>query len=109
MWDLIAVVVPKVKAEWVRLGYSMGFGIEDIRALERDSSLRNSGEKCRRLFEIWLSSGRGCTPKTLGRLLERIKEVEDLNSAAKDIMKELEYKYFSTLPNGEFITLECDI
>ena len=108
MWDLIKTVIPKVKAEWRNLGYSMGFKIEDIRALETDASLRNPESQCQKLFENWLSGARGCTPKTWGKLLERIEAVDILSSAAETIKKELGYKQFSTLPNGEFMTLECN-
>ena len=110
MWDLIKIVIPKVKAEWKDLAYSMGFKIADIKALETDSNLRNLESQCEKLFENWLSGARGCTPKTLGKLLERIEAVESLFSAAEDIKKELGYqsKQFSTVPNGEFTILECN-
>ena len=34
MWDLISIVIPKVKASCGYLVYSMGFGFEDVRGLE---------------------------------------------------------------------------
>ena len=87
MWKLISIVIPKVKASFVDLAYSMGFGIEDVRGLEGD--YRDSGERCRKLFEDWLAGSRGCKPKTWGKLLERIREVSQLDAAAKEIKEQL--------------------
>ena len=87
MWKLIRIVIPKVKASCETLAYSMGFGIEDVRALERD--FKDSDKQCRKLFEDWLSGSRGCTPKTWEKLLERIREVDELHAAAGDIEKQL--------------------
>ena len=87
MWKLISIVIPKVKASCGTLAYSMGFGIEDVRGLERD--FKDSSERCCKLFEDWLSGSRGCTPKTWGKLLERIRQVDELHAAAGDIKKQL--------------------
>ena len=87
MWDLISIVTPKVKASWGTLAYSMGYDIEDVKAWETD--YKESNDRCRRLFETWLSGGDGCTPKTWGKLLERIKAVNELNAAADEIKEEL--------------------
>ena len=86
----------------------MGFAIEDLRALETECNLRDSRSQCQKLFENWLTGAHGCTPKTWGKLLERIEAVSDLTAAAEDIKKELGYKQSSALPNGKFMTLECD-
>lgn len=40
----------------------MGFGIDDVRGAEADS--RDSGDRCRKLFENWLSGPGGRTPKS---------------------------------------------
>ena len=42
MWKLISIVIPKVKASYGTLAYSMGFGIEDVKGLETD--FKDSGE-----------------------------------------------------------------
>ena len=87
MWDLINIVIPKVRGNWPNFAYSMGFKIEDIQGVQAD--FKESGDRCRKLFEIWLAGSRGCTPKTWKKLLERIKAVSDLNAAAEKIKKEL--------------------
>ena len=94
IWDVISIVIPKVKASCGNLAYSMGFGIEDVRALERD--FKDSGDQCRKLFEDWLAGSRGCTPKTWRKLLERIKAVSELHAAAEEIKNKL----LSSKPNS---------
>ena len=90
MWDLISIVIPKVKASWKILAYSMGYGINDVRGWERNN--KNCDDQCCDLFENWLSTGYGRTPKTWQTLLERIKAVQELSTAAKDIEDELNAK-----------------
>ena len=87
MWDLINLVMPKVKSSWVNLAYSMGYGVNDVRGFEGDG--RNSDEQCRKLFEDWLTTGHGCTPKTWQTLLQQIKRVNDLTAAADEIKEQL--------------------
>ena len=87
MWDLIKIVIPKVKASWVDLAYSIGYGVSAVSGFERDG--RCLDEQCRQLFKDWLTTGCGCTPKTWQTLLQRIKQVDDLTAAVEEIEKEL--------------------
>ena len=87
MWDLINIVIPKVKASWENLAYSMGYSVNAVRGFERDS--RYLDEQCCKLFEDWLTTGQGCTPKTWQTLLQRIKQVDDLTAAVEETEKEL--------------------
>lgn len=108
MWDLINIVVPKVKASWKFLTYSMGYNIADVKAIQRASG--NSFECCQALFEDWLSTSRGCTPKTWKKLLEQIKAVSELSAAVEGIKKEL-FKAWGvsfTWPHGKSMIVECD-
>ena len=65
MWDLINIVIPKVKASWVELAYSMGHGVNAVRGFKEDG--RSSDEKCCQLFEDWLTTGQGYILLRLGR------------------------------------------
>ena len=87
MWDLINLVIPKVKASWINLAYSMGYSVNAVRGFEGDG--RSLDEQCRKLFEDWLTTGHGCTPKTWQTLLQRIKRVNGLTVAADEIMEQL--------------------
>ena len=90
MWDLIKIVIPKIKADWKHLAYSLKYDIPTVKAIERDS--RDSGNCCEKLFEDWLSTDYGATPKTWHTLLQKIKEVDSLFAAADDIQRELTRK-----------------
>ena len=87
MWALIKIVIPKVKASWINLAYSMGYSVYAVSGFERDG--RDSGEQCRKLFEDWLTTEHGCTPKTWQALLYHLKQVDDLTAAVEEIVKEL--------------------
>ena len=87
MWDLIKIVIPKVKASWVELAYSMGYSVSAVSGFDADG--RNLHEQCRKLFEYWLTTGQGCTPKTWQVLLSHLKQVDELIAAAEEIEKEL--------------------
>ena len=91
MWDLLKIVIPKVKASWVELAYSMDYEIDAVRGFERDG--RSLDEQCRKLFEDWLTTEQGCTPKTWQTLLQRIKQIDELTAAADNIKKQLSNKY----------------
>ena len=87
MWDVINIVVPKVRSHWIDLAYSMDYGISAVRGFERDG--RRINEWCYELFEDWLTTEHGCTPKTWKTLLHRIKRVDKLSLAAEEIKQQL--------------------
>ena len=90
MWDLIKIVIPKVKAEWEYLAYSMDYNIATVKATKKDCS--DSAECCKRLFEDWLSTDHGAVPKTWSTLLQKIKDVDSLAAAVDDIKRKLSRK-----------------
>ena len=90
MDDLKKIVVPEVKAHWEALAYSLKFTISQVEAIERDRDLRDMDDRCTKLFKTWLTTDNGCKPKTWQKLLERIKEVNELYAAAERIKKTLE-------------------
>ena len=87
MWDLINLVIPKVKASWINLAYSMDYSVNAVRGFEGNG--RSLDEQCRKLFEDWLTTKHGCTPKTWQTLLQRIKRVDGLTAAADEIKEQL--------------------
>ena len=87
MWTLIKIVVPKIKAEWELVAFSMNYDLYTVKAIRED--YQNEKECCKRLFEDWLSSSRGVKPKTWNVLLGRIKHVPSLRMAAESIEKQL--------------------
>ena len=93
MWDLIKIVIPKIKADWNRLAYSLGYDIAAVKAIERDCT--DSEQCCEKLFEDWLTTEHGVAPKTWRTLLQHIKEVASLFAAADDIKKQLDKNYLT--------------
>ena len=87
MWNLIKIVVPKVKAEWEDLAYSMEYDIATIEEIEEHNS--NSENCCVALFADWLHTDHGATPKTWSTLLQKIKDVDSLAATVDDIKRQL--------------------
>ena len=81
------IVIPEVKAYWKDLAFSMEYKIREVKTMERDG--QDSGERCSLLFEDWLDTNHGCTPKTWQNLLDRIKDVDELTVAAEHIKQQL--------------------
>ena len=89
MWSLIKIVIPKIQAEWEDVAYSMQYDVAAVKAFRKDCD--DCKRCCRKLFEDWLDSSHGVTPKTWSKLIERIKDVDSLK--AEDIEKELNSKF----------------
>ena len=87
MWDVMNIVIPKVKPHWVKLAYSMLYDISAVQGFERDG--RCLEEQCRKLFEDWLTTEHDCIPKTWQTLLHQIKRVDELSLAAEEIKQQL--------------------
>ena len=84
---MVKIVIPEVKASWIELAYSMDYSVNAVRGFEKDG--RNLDEQCRKLFEDWLTTEHGCTPKTWQTLLDHLKQINDLTAAVNNIEKEL--------------------
>ena len=84
MWKLIKVVIPKIKAEWESVAYSMGYDPSTVNAIKKECNGILDG-CCQNLFSDWLATDHGCTPKTWQKLLERIGDVDNLAAAVEEI------------------------
>ena len=87
MWDLIKIVIPKIQSEWEDIAYSMRYDINIVKTIKEDC--QNSEKCCKKLFEDWLTTSHGATPKTWFELLNRIKEVDSLKATVAAIEEEL--------------------
>ena len=61
MWKLSGIVIPKIKAEWESLAYSMRYTPEEVNNFRKDS--QDCSECCRNFFTNWISTGHGPYPK----------------------------------------------
>ena len=87
MYELMKIVIPKVKAQWQNLAYAMKYDIGVVHAIDKDG--RDLEERCKNLFTNWLVTDHGPTPKTYETLLNYIKKINELTAAHEEIKKEL--------------------
>ena len=87
MWELTKIVVPKVMAEWESLAFCMRYRPEEVKAFKRDT--QDVKERCKNLFDNWLTTAHGPKPKTYRTLLNCIKKINKLTSVSEVIEKEL--------------------
>ena len=81
MHQLNKIVVPGIKSEWKNVAYSMGYKVHDVKAIEKDCHYV-SKECCQCLLSKWLTASHH---PTWSKLLEYIKEVEELVAPAEEI------------------------
>ena len=97
MWELIEIVIPKIKAEWESLAYCMRYTTQEVKGFRKDSD--DSGECCKNLLDNWISTGHGPKPKTYQTLLKHIKKISNLTAASEAVEKDL--------IEGNYIHLYC--
>ena len=83
MWELISIVIPKIKPQWESLAYCMRYNIQEVEGFKADNDC------CISLFNSWLSTNHGPKPKTYQTLLKHIKKIDELTAASDEIEKEL--------------------
>ena len=91
MFKLQKIVTPNIKHEWKSVAYSMEYEVSDVKAMERKSQ-KDLAACCDELYEDWLSTNHYPTPPTWRKLLECIREVDNLQAAAEKIEEKLKEK-----------------
>ena len=87
MKELGKIVIPNIETEWKYLAYCMGYTLQEVKMYEKE--FRSPNECCTKVFDNWLRTDRGPSPKTYQTLLEHIKEVDELTVASEEIEREL--------------------
>ena len=87
MWELLNIVIPKIKAHWKDLAYCMRYSPGEVEAFNRDA--KDLHECCEKLFIDWLNTDHEPTPKTYQTLLKHIKKVRNLTATSKAVEDEL--------------------
>ena len=87
MWELTKFVIPKIKAHWRELAFSMRYDIEVVDGFDKDG--RDLHERCEKLFANWLKTGHKPTPQTYQTLLKYIRKVDELTAASEGIERAL--------------------
>ena len=83
MQELNKIVIPRIKSEWQDVAYSMGYKVHDVNAIERECR-HVLKDCCQCLLSDWLTTRHHPTWR---KLLDYIKDVDDLASAAEEIEK----------------------
>ena len=94
------IVIPKIKAMWKDVAYSMGRSVYDVDAIQEES--HDLKQCCQKLFSDWLKTSHH---PTWGILLKRIKEVDDLTAAAEEIEIELPMQILGKLMHDIYLLL----
>ena len=81
------LVIPEVMADWQDLAYSLEYEYAQIKAIKKNNE--DVSDRCTMLLQDWLETNHGCTPKTWGKLIEKIQDVDELYAAADRIKKSL--------------------
>ena len=88
MHDLNMIVVPKVSAEWEDVAFALRYEISVVRQISGKHK-EDPKKCCKELFKDWLETSNGVEPKIWQTLLDKLKEIEELHSIAKDIIEKL--------------------
>ena len=88
VWLIYSIVIPKIKAKWNYVAFSMGYKIPAVNAFQKDAH-NNSEDACFKFLCDWLETNNGVTPKNWSTLVDRIKAVDSLYTEAENIEKEL--------------------
>ena len=87
MWELIQIVIPKIKAEWESLAYCMRYTTHQVHGFKKDS--HDSAECCINLLSNWIVTDHGPKPKTYQTLLKHIRKIRGLTAASEAVEKQL--------------------
>ena len=88
MHDFNTFVVPKVSAQWEDIAYALDY---EISTVERISTKHNGNpiKCCKELFKDWLATSNGVKPKIWQTLLDKLKELQELNAVTEEITEKL--------------------
>ena len=88
MGDINKIIIPKIQAEWEDVAYALRYKIPTVKAIMARCN-DNPKRCCKELFIDWLSTDNGVGPKTWSTLLDKLKQIKDLESARDEIMEGL--------------------
>ena len=82
------IVIPKIGAQWSAVADYLDYPVEYKQVL-REKGQNDPLKCCVELFEDWLSSDRGTSPKSWFKLIETLKQIKDIAVATKQIIQDL--------------------
>ena len=91
MHDLNTIAVPKISGVWADVAYALCYDISTVKQI-RSRHNENPTRCCKELFEDWLSTSNGATPKIWQTLLDKLKELKEVD--APTLIEEIKEKLF---------------
>ena len=88
MHDLNKIVIKEVSANWDDIAYALSYKISTVQQI-RNKHKEDPRKCCKELFEDWLSTNNGVKPKTWQTLIDKLKEIDELDSAIEEITENL--------------------
>lgn len=81
------IVIPKIATDWEMVARYLGYKVESIKQIKEN--VTSDTDCCIALFEDWLSTNNGTSPKTWSTLTKVLKEIKPLMSATEKIIQDL--------------------
>ena len=88
MHDLNTIVVPNVAAQWEDIAYALDYKIPTVEQI-KSKHKEDPTKCCKELFKDWLVTSNGVKPKLWQTLLNKLKELKELNAVTEEITEEL--------------------
>jgi len=82
-------VIPRTAANWETVAYYLGYEVEFVRLIKKQNRSTGDLDCCIALFEDWLSTNRGTSPKTWSTLIRILREIKTLTLTTEKIVKDL--------------------
>ena len=82
------IVVPRIAADWSMVADYLEYELE-YKRLFREKGRDDPQKCCVELFENWLTSDRGISPKSWSKLIEVLREIKSLKATTEKIVKDL--------------------
>ena len=82
------IVVPRIAADWSMVADYLEYELE-YKRLIREKGHDDPQKCCVELFENWLTSNRGISPKSWSKLIEVLREITSLKATTEKIVKDL--------------------
>ena len=101
------IVIPKIATEWEYIAYALRYNIATVQAIKKDCG-GNPEKCCQNIFEDWLSTNNGLSPKVWSTLIFALKQVDAISSEVKeDIIAKVKQLDGGYVPQGTYILYVC--
>ena len=83
------LVIPRIAEHWELIADYLKYKVEFINLI-KEKKFTGNIDCCVTLFEDWLSTNNGASPKTWSTLIKVLREIKPLASTTVEIIQDLE-------------------